>query len=292
MATNISVSNDMLGGVERKSLGAKRSVTQVFDTIQFEIGRNFKKLLIMLVVFTGIFLLFLIIDEVRFARGIKLPEKPVNFISGYLGMMNFLVLISAATFGGSLIAVDFEKLTGNLIFPKISRDRLLAGRFTAAYFMNALCIIYYYVIVGIYTYVKYDEIPEKTWNSLGMALLYTLAVLSFVLFWSSLMKTTASAVVISVMMLLIVFSIVNSILMVSTQQEPYFLLDYLGYSITSVFDMPDPRYMDMEIAISETDKLTMRSWLTPEIDVAIWGMSIYTVVFFVLAYLRFKTRQN
>lgn len=295
MSTNISVSVEpgikTPAVTKAKGLGLTRSVTQVLDTIQFEFVRNFKKIMIVLLLYTGIFGLFFIIDQISISRGMELPAESLDYFMGYLGMINFLIYISAATFGGSIIVVDYEKLTGHLIFPKISKDRLLLGRFIAAYGMNALVVLYYYVLSFLATASKYDEMPDHIWDSMGLALLFTLAVLSFVVLWSSLMRTTTAAVVMSIMLLLIVFTIISSIMQVATQAEPIFLLNYYGNTISTVFDMPDPRYMDMTVGISETDTITLRTWLTPSISTACYGMLTYTAICLIIAYIRFKTRQ-
>ena len=126
---------------------------------------------------------------------------------------------------------------------------------------------------------------------MGIALLFVFSVLAFVTFFSSLMKTTASAVVISIMLLIIVMQIVYSIMQVTTTAEPVFLLNYYPALITSIFNMPDPRYADMTVPISDGESITLRQWFSPSVQSGIVGMLIYGIVLLTLAYLRFKQRQ-
>jgi ABC-2 type transport system permease protein len=278
---------------EIKAVSSKRRIMQVFDTIYFEFQKNFKKTMILFVLNTVLFALFLIVQEVQEYQGVEPPEKAVAYISSYLAMISFLVMISAIAFGGSIISVDFEKQTGNIIFPKISRSRLLLGRFIAMYTLNALVILYYYVIVSLTTYIKYDELPVKIWTHLGWTLMYTLLVLSFVTFFSSFMRSTSATVVMSIMMLLILFDIIVSILMVTGSAiEPLFSITYFGSIINYSFNgLPEERFMEQIIPIGEGDPLIFRIWLTPSVNAALYGMLIYTAALLIFAYLLFKRRQ-
>ena len=279
--------------LKKTAVGPKYGLEQVADTIYFEFQKNLKKTLIMFGIFAAIFLLFLIVQEVQVSQGMEKPEEALAYLRSYLMLLDMLVLISAVSYGGSMIAVDFEKHTGNLLFPKITRGRLMLGRFIGLYFLNALALVFYFMLVGLTTFFKYDEIPEVLWTVMAWTLLYALASLSFVAMFSSLMKSTSAAVVVSIMFLIILFSIIESIVALTTSIEPLFLLNYysriFGTTLNQV--MPDPRYMEMEIPLTGEDTLIMRQWLTPSAEGALWGMITYTVVCLSLAYFRFMRRQ-
>ena len=275
-----------------QGIGTKRALTQITDTITFEFKKNFKKTLINMILFTTIFLLFLIIQEYREAQGVEKPAEALDYLLSYLMMVDLLIYISASSYGGSAIAADFEKQTGNLLFPKISKDRLIIGRSIGLYLMNAFVVLYYYLLIAITTFIKYDALPKEIWQSLGWALLFTFTVLSFVIFLSSFMKSTAAAVVFAIMLFLIIFSIITQIMWITTTKEPIWIITYYGSIILQSVDMPDPRYTDIPIPISETESLTMRMWLTPAANYALGGMIIYGVISLVLAYFIFKRRQS
>ncbi|MFX1453553.1 MAG: hypothetical protein ACFFCM_22170, partial [Promethearchaeota archaeon] len=104
--------------LEKGKVGIKRYVTQIIDTINFEIKRNWKTFIIMLIVYFAIFLLNFLIIEIREMQGVELPEENLDYIDNYFGFFGILIIISTATFGGGIIAEDFQKQTGNLLFPK------------------------------------------------------------------------------------------------------------------------------------------------------------------------------
>jgi len=270
---------------QRTKIGTKRSYLQIEKTIKFEFLR------------TGflIFALFLIIEIIDESNGAIPTEDPAEYFEGYLFMVSFIILIVASTFGGSIIAEDFEKNTGNLLFPKITKDRLLFGRLVARYFYAALAVSFYYVLVAVATFIKYDAIPKVVWGSLGWSLLYTFALLSFVTLFSALMKRSSSATIYSILIVLIVFQLLTMILMVTgVTIEPFFMLTYYSNIITSWFHMPEERYMELPFhrgpeGVSEE---TFYSWITPDATGAIIGMLVWSVVCLTIAYLVFRRRQN
>ncbi len=274
----------------KENIGPKRKLQQIYDIGYFEIIRNFKKTLILLIIAAVIFILFVIGQEYQFGQGVELPTDPADFALGFLMMsIDSLVLISATSYGGSIIVTDFEKLTGNILFPKISRERLFVGRFLANYLMNAFVILFYYILIAFIVFIKYLGIPKILWTSLGWALLYILLILSFTILFSSFMKSTAGAVVLSLLINMIVFPIIQSILSVFSTVEPLFILPYYATIITGCFNMPEgDRFQTIPIM----EGLDITLWITPSFQAALIGTTIFSFVFLFSAYLIFRNRQN
>jgi len=280
--------------VDRERAGLKRNITQIGNTITFEFKKNLKNFILMLIVFTSVFFLLLLISELQLAQDVVLPSDPVFYIDDYTGQLfGFLIIISASLFGGSIIVEDFKKQTGNLLFPKISKTRLLIGRLTSRYTLNAICISFYYVLISILTFVKYNEIPLNLLASLGWALLYTFTILTFVTFMSSIMRSTAATIIVSILFLLIVFNIVTMILsFAGLTMEPLFLLTYYEGIITGSLSMPNPRYTEIQMQRQGGEVVTFIQWLTPTEPAALIGMLIYISIFLTLTYFLYKRRQS
>lgn len=278
---------------EKQTIGIKRYITQITDTINFEFKRTWKTFLIMLIVYLSIFLLNLLIYELEVAAGVELPEEPIDYIEGYFGFFGILIIISTATFGGGIIAEDFQKQTGNLLFPKISKSRLLIGRIISRYALNSILIVFYYIIVGITTNYNYGEIPDTYINSMSWALLYTFMVFTFVIFMSSINKSKSAAIIISILLFLIAFNIIESVLMVTrTGIEPLFIPTYYENIIEASLDMPDPRFEDVSFGPPSEDNPEFKRWLTPSISAALIGMLLFSAVLLTAAYLFYKRRQS
>ena len=277
----------------REKIGSKRKLQQIYDIGYFEFIRNFKKTLILLGISAVIFILVLVLEEGRLRKGIELPEDPADFALKFLILkIDSLILISATSYGGSIIVTDFEKLTGNILFPKISRERLFVGRFLANYLMNAIVILFYYILIGLIVLIKYSGIPKILWTSLGWALLYVLLILSFTILFSSFMKSTAGAVVISLILNMIVFTVIQSILFLFSTVEPLFLLPYYATIITACFDMPGVDERSLTIPIPTMEDWNMTLWITPSPQGALIGTAIFSFVFLFSAYIIFRNRQN
>ena len=284
---------------ERTKTGTKRSILQVRKTITFEFSRNGRRAITSLIISLAIFALTLIIQIIQENQGAPVTDDPAQYFLGYLFMVDFLILIIAATFGGSIIAEDFEKQTGNLLFPKITKDRLLVGRIIARYIYSMAAVTFYYVLVAITTFIKYEGIPKIIWGSLGWALLYTFALLSFVTMFSALMKRSSTAMVSSILIVLMVFQLLTMILMYTgVTVEPFFMLTYYANIIRSWFNMPadDQRFTEFSFQGGPggqmTDGNTYMSWSTPSAEGAIIGMLVYSAICLMIAYLVFRRRQN
>lgn len=130
----------------RASSDLRIGAWQVLDTIHFEIQRNVKKFVAVCVFVGAIFALFICGMEYSYSKGMPLPPTSLDFLStGYsistfnisalnisalllIGSITDLIYLFSILFGGSSIVPDFEKQTGHLLFPKISRGRLFVGR--------------------------------------------------------------------------------------------------------------------------------------------------------------------
>lgn len=280
---------------DREKAGLKRNVSQIGNTITFEFKKNLRSFIIMLIIFTSVFFLLLLISELQLAQDVALPNDPIDYVDDYLTQFfGFLIIISASLFGGSIIVEDFKKQTGNLLFPKISKTRLLIGRLTSRYTLNAICVSVYYVLVGIVTLAKYGEIPINLWASLGWALLYTFIILTFVTFMSSVMRSTSATIIVSILFLLIVFNIITMILrFAGLTMEPLFILTYYEGIISGSLAMPNPRYADILMPTpGGGDPVSFTMWLTPTEPAALIGMLIYASIFLFFAYLIYQRRQS
>ncbi|MHA1602272.1 MAG: ABC transporter permease [Promethearchaeota archaeon] len=283
--------------IQKTQVGAKRSLIQIEKTVKFELLKNFGKFMAMLLTSLFIFILFLVINEIQEYNGSPTPDDPADYFQSYLMMISFLILIISSTFAGSIIAEDFEKQTGNLLFPKISKDRLLIGRIIARYLYIALSIGFYYLIVGIYTFIKYNGVPKIVWGSMGWALLYAFLLFAFITFLSAILKRSSTAVITGILVLLIIFPMLRMILMFTgVTVEPLFILTYFGDIITVWFNMPpnDARFVEMAFGRGPMadPSNTYMSWITPSAAGAVIGVIIYSVILFGAAYIIFRRRQN
>ena len=284
--------------IEKQKAGLRRDFTQIGATITFELKKSFKIFILMLLVFLGIFVIFLLVQELQYAQDVPLPEDPIDYINSYMSMFGFMIILSAAGFAGSIIAEDFHRQTGNLIFPKISKTRLLIGRIISRYALNAISVCFYYILVATITFIKYEEIPLVLWGSMGWALLYTFMIFSFVTLMSSIMKSTAISIIVSILFMLIVFNMISMILrFAGLEIEPLFIPTYYESIITASMAMPDPRYIEIRMPTGPRNQgdgefATFLQWITPTEIAALIGILLFTTIFLGLAYFLYRRRQS
>ncbi len=278
---------------EKEPISIKRYLTQITDTINFEFKRTWKTFIIMLIVYFAMFSLLLLVYELQETAGVELPEDTIDYIGGYFGFFGILIIVSTATFGGSIIAEDFQKQTGNLLFPKISKTRLLLGRIISRYTLTAILVIFYYMLVASITNYKYEELPDTFIDSMGWALFYTFMLFTFVIFMSSINKSKSATIIISILLFLIGFGILEMVLvMTRTGIEPLFIPTYYENIISASLDMPAPRYEDITFGPHGTDDVEFRQWLTPSKQDAFMGMTLFSVIPLVAAFFIYKIRQS
>jgi len=269
---------------------------QVGATIEFEVKRNFKNIIIALTVTVGFYLLGLIINLISEGRDVELYDNATDYLMGsYLGFtFGFFIMIIAVMFGANIISYDYDKQTGNLLFPKITKGRLFVGRFVSRYFMAVFSVIVYYALIIITTYIKFGEYPTNVWYSLGWAIYYILAVYALVVFFSSFMNKTSTVIVLSILMILIVFNMSTLILNVTgTEVEPLFILTYYSNIVSEVITgIPADRFVDAPLRGQGPSGVTGYSWSTPNELGAAVGLFVYSLTLIVSAYLLFRRRQQ
>ncbi len=284
--------------LERQKIGIRRDLIQIADTITFELKKNLKKLYVMLFVYFSLFMLSFAMNEFLWdLMGEFAPTNSATLMSNYIGgFFTMALLISCATFAGPIIAEDFYRQTGNLLFPKITKSKLLIGRLVSNYILNAICIVFFYTLVSIVAFIKYGEVSTTIFNSIGWALLYTMVLISFVTFLSSFMKNASFTIITSIFFVLIIMEMIPFILAYSgvlknNETPMFFLFNYFGLIIGQSLAMPIERYGPLpQGGFGGGEEI--KTWLTPNELGALLGMIIYILFFLSFAYIIYRSRQS
>jgi ABC-type transport system involved in multi-copper enzyme maturation permease subunit len=295
---SVTLEENLQAEFEKHPIGFKKSMIQVGATIEFETKRNFRNIFIAIGIAALFYFLGILINLIREGRGVELYDNAADYLKqSYLGFtFGFFILIIAVLFGSSIIAYDYDKQTGNLLFPKITKGRLFVGRFIARYFLAMLSILVYYTLIIITTFIKFGEYPVNVWFSLGWAVYYMLAVFALVVFFSSFLNKTSTVIVLSILMVLIVFNMSTTILNVTGSDiEPLFILTYYSNIVSEVITgIPSERYTEGRLMPGPggEEGPTGFTWSTPnELGAAI-GLLVYSIILIAAAYLLFRRRQQ
>ncbi|MCP4761623.1 MAG: ABC transporter permease [archaeon] len=264
---------------------------QILDVVQFEIRKSLKKFLILL----GVEVFFLVISIILpiFLSREPLPDEISSYLSGIIGNITLLVTIMSCSYGGSIIANEFDKKTGYMLFPKVSRSKLFIGKWISQYLLLFLNVVIYYLFALIAAIINYSEvIPIEFYQSFFFAALYGAMLFSFVMMFSSFMKSSSLTITISFLLLFMGFSLISSIItLVSIEIEPLYDLSYYGNVVTLIFNFPEERFLDIVLQLTEEDTFTMRAWLTPALNTFIFFNVIYIALFNIIGYFAFRRRE-
>ena len=273
-------------------------ISPIYHTIIFEMKKQKKKLYfftvitILIAVLTG-YILHLFPEYL-------LPQTQAEFYSSGLTFISFITLFAACLFFSGIICSEFNKKTGFIIFPKINKYKLIIGKYFGNLILVVFIVVIFYFILGLFGFLYYGgPINIRIFYSFGFAVLYVIALSSFVTLFSSFMKNVNITIIITLIILLMGFNIADQIitLIFADAFEPLYSLAYLGNLISSILQnpFPDPRYVEFSFGGMGPGMMggnfTFGSWVTPSIFMGTTLLLVYIVGCFLLAALLFKRRQ-
>ncbi|XES77223.1 MAG: ABC transporter permease [Candidatus Bathyarchaeia archaeon] len=216
-------------------------------------------------------------------------SSALNFYSNWWGSVTtFVVILSGIFFGGDAISGEFQNKTGYFSIPNpIRRSSIYIGKWLAAFTASS-------VILGIFTVITLGnglfyfgfDIPVQFWESLLFTWIYLVSVLGFTFFFSALFKSSSIAILTTVILFLFAFNIIELVVTVFAQVEPWFILTYGAGIISNVFSVPYPPH----ITVIDAGPLNITTFVAT-IPEGIAIMSAYFLVTFILGLLLFQRKE-
>jgi len=185
-------------------------ITPIFHTIIFEMKKQRKKLyfFILVTILVAVLLGYIL----QLFPEYLLSDTQAAFFSGGLGFISFISLFAACLFFSGIICSEFNKRTGFIVFPKINKYKLIIGKYLGNLFLVVFIITVYYFVLGLLGFYYYGgPINIRIFYSYGFAILYVIALSSFVTLFSSFMKNVNVTIIITLIILLMGFSIADQI---------------------------------------------------------------------------------
>ncbi|MHA1847432.1 MAG: hypothetical protein ACTSYS_16275 [Promethearchaeota archaeon] len=264
----------------------KDALLQVYNVWIFELYRQRKKIIIGAI----ITMIVIIMDTVLpySMLGQPLPDTATDFAKEVLSFIRFLLIFMVATHAGTIIAGEFEKRTGIVLFPKTGKTRVFIGKTFAAFTGIVIFVSIYYLTGALVILGYFSSIPVEYFWSFGFACLFAGALIGVQIFYSTIMKTGTVSIILFIITYIIIFNMITSIFTLALPDlEPLAILSYSDGLMSNILNMPDPRYIDIPV----TEDFTVRQWLTPTIQVGVLISIIYTCVSLFMAYLIFRKRE-
>lgn len=277
-----------------KNIGLK----PILHTIIFQMKKQKKKFYF----FIGVVILvaFLVGYLLQLIPGNLLSDTQAEFFSGGLSFISFITLFAACLFFSGIICSEFDKKTGFIVFPKINKYKLILGKYLGNLILVVSIVAIYYFLLALLGFYYYGgPINVRLFYSFGFAVLYVIALSSFVTLFSSFLRSVNITIIITLIILLIGLNIADQIITLVFRDafEPLYSLSYLGNLITSILErpFPDPRYVEFSFGGMGPGgfggNFTIGTWLTPSIGMGTTLLIVYIVACFALAALLFKRRQ-
>jgi ABC-2 type transport system permease protein len=171
---------------------------------------------------------------------------PLSFYASWWSLsITFVVILSGIFFGGDAISGEFQNKTGYFTLPNpIRRSSVYVGKWISA-FIAASIVLFIFTAITVANEAYYFglSVPWQFGESILFAWFYLVAVLGFTFFFSSLFKSTSYSILITAILFLFAFSIIQTLVSVLAQIEPWFLLTYGSDIIGNVLAATYPEHM-------------------------------------------------
>lgn len=258
----------------------KNAVRPILSTIYLELKLQKLKFIIFSCFSIVLFLVTGVIPFISY-----IPSNQANYLHSCSTYYVFMVILSIGIFFSSIICSEYQRKTGLTTFPLINKSQLIIGKYVANYILVFGIGVIYFSFMGIFSYYFYGgPILYTIFISFSFLALYILALASFTTFLSSFMPSTLPVFVIITGFLLLGGLVIDPVLRsLGANLEPLYSLSYL-YSIVSYTLYPN--FSSIE-RYNELGNL----WMFPSAEGATIMLTIYAIVFFLLAYLIFRRRQ-
>ncbi len=220
-----------------------------------------------------------------------LPDTQTEYLNNGLTFLSmFIIVFAACFFFSGIICSEYDKKTGYIIFPKINKFKLILGKYLGNLTLIIGVVSVYYIALGLFCWYYYGVSVNLLFlASFAIAIVYILAVSSFVTLFSSFMKTVNMTIISTILILFIGFQTADQLVTVFLPDfEPVYSMQFASNLISSILEQPfpNPRYNDMEIM-----DFTFRMWITPTIETGITVLLIYMASSLLIASFIFKRRQ-
>jgi ABC-type transport system involved in multi-copper enzyme maturation permease subunit len=266
--------------MEASRTSFRNDIFETYLSVKFELLKHLKRRRLIIVAALAI--------VVPLIFYVKVPDTASEFADEVLTFVNILIVISAAMFAGDAVSSEFERKTHLLLFPTPQRrGTIFAGKFLAAVLATFLVVLLYYVTLTLQTaqLFGWGEIPREVAKSFLVSLIYVLAAVSVVYFFSAVLKRSISSTIVGFLSLIMVLPIISFILQ-RVNQEPWFIVTYSANLTTDVLGVSgNPLFGPGNGPPSLPE-------FTPKFGVGIAVMIAYTVVFLISGMLIASRRED
>ena len=213
-----------------------------------------------------------------------------NYLYSFMQNITYVVVIVAAFFGGNAISTDFaSNYSYYILVQPARRSSILVGRYLAALLASFSIILIYYVFAVISSFYFFSTLPAVFASSVGLVALFVLSILSFAFFLSSLFNNPQTSTVAVVILLIVVLPIASSVLQSFLSVEPWFLVNYGGQVVYTVFSTHFVHFSQLKIP-TKSGQFTITQYEPYTLE-GIEIMLSYVIIFFIASVFMYKYKE-
>jgi len=266
--------------MEASGISLRNDVFETYLSVKFELLKHLKRRRLLIIAALAI-----IVPLIFYVR---VPDTASQFADEVLTFANLLIVVSAAMFAGDAVCSEFERKTNLLLFPTPQRrGTIFAGKYLAAVIATFVVVVLYYIVLTLQTaqLFGWGAIPGELAKSFLVAMIYSLAAVSVVYFFSAALKRSISSTIVGFLSLIMVLPVISFILQ-RVNQEPWFIITYSAGLITNVLGVSgNPLFGPGNGQSSLTEFM-------PKFGVGIAVMIAYAVVFLVSGMMIASRRED
>ncbi len=213
--------------------------------------------------------------------------------AGWGSFASFVVILSAAFFGGDAISGEFQNRTGYFLVPNpIRRSVIYVGKWLAALAASTIILAVFALIIlanGLFYFP--GTIPSQFVTSVFFAWFYLVAALSLTFAFSSLFKSSSISILMSVILLLFVFSVVDEVATLVVGIEPWFSIVYGAGIVSNVLTVPYPKHKTTSPGFGGMGRGVTIPTFNATIPEGLAILGIYFIVMAVLGLILFERKE-
>jgi len=254
-----------------------------YNFLNYFRARRFYVMLAIILIISGLLTgLVAYYQPASFVGGTGLIGALGFYGAGWGSFATFVIILSAAFFGGDAISGEFQNRTGYFLVPNpIRRSAIYIGKYLAALAASSIILgIFALIMIGNGLYYFPGLFPSQFLQSLAFAWVYLISVLSLAFAFSALFKSASISILMSVILLLFVFNVIDTVVSVVAGIEPWFSITYGAGIVSNVLQDPFPPHETTSpITTGRGSRFNLSTWnaTVPE------GLVILAIYFVVMA---------
>jgi len=181
-------------------------------------------------------LLMLLVPVLVLTGVISNPGSALSLLSFPESFFIFLATVGGAVLAGDSISQDFSRQGLFTLSQPIARATIVAARYGAAAIAGTIITLVFFAVGATETYAFYGTTVADYAEITGFSLLYTLAILAFVMLLSAVFyRSQTQSILVSILTIVLVMPIVSAIV-TSKGVEPWPLLTYASQVIGALYN--------------------------------------------------------